>query len=132
MNVAVLERRARPKHRLNRVTATRRHAGQHRTRARPGSPARQASKPGTTRPQAGHDATASRATADSHQAGAAADAGASGTASAHRPAPSADWRDQIIAGARQPWQPGPGWPCNPAVPRPPEPQAQQPGLEPDA
>ena len=37
---------------------------------------------------------------------------------AERPAvPSADWRDQVLADARQPWQPGPGWP----VTRPPLP-----------
>jgi hypothetical protein len=46
--------------------------------------------------------------------------------------PSADWRDDIIRVARQPWQqPGPSWPDNPAVHRPPEPWAQEPGIEPN-
>jgi tetratricopeptide (TPR) repeat protein len=33
---------------------------------------------------------------------------------------SADWRDQVLSEARQPWQPAPGWPHNPALHRPPE------------
>jgi hypothetical protein len=31
--------------------------------------------------------------------------------------PSADWRDQVISQARQPWEPGPSWPENPAIHR---------------
>src|SRR5262249_29875130 len=33
-------------------------------------------------------------------------------------APSADWRDDIISAAREPWQPSPSWPDNPALHRP--------------
>jgi hypothetical protein len=47
-------------------------------------------------------------------------------------APSADWRDDIISAARQPWnQPGPSWPDNPALHRSPGTPAREAGIEPD-
>jgi hypothetical protein len=42
---------------------------------------------------------------------------------------SADWRDQVISQARQPWQPGPSWPDNPAIHRA-EAAPAEPGIEP--
>ena len=44
--------------------------------------------------------------------------------------PSADWRDDIISAAREPWQPGPSWPDNPALCRPPEAGTPEAGIEP--
>jgi hypothetical protein len=44
--------------------------------------------------------------------------------------PSVDWRDQVISQARQPWQPGPSWPDNPAIHRTPEAAVPEPGIEP--
>ena len=44
--------------------------------------------------------------------------------------PSADWRDQVISQARQPWQPGPSWPDHPAIHRTPQAAAAEPGIEP--
>jgi hypothetical protein len=45
----------------------------------------------------------------------------SGTAHSERSAtPSADWRDDVLNQARQPWQPAPSWPHHPAMHRPPE------------
>ena len=44
--------------------------------------------------------------------------------------PSADWRDQVISQARQPWQPGPSWPDHPAIHRTPQAAATEPGIEP--
>ena len=43
---------------------------------------------------------------------------------------SADWRDEILSEARQPWQPGPSWPHHPAIHRTPETAAPEPGIEP--
>ena len=43
---------------------------------------------------------------------------------------SADWRDEILSEARQPWQPGPSWPHHPAIHRTPESAAPEPGIEP--
>ena len=55
----------------------------------------------------------------------------SGNRSPRRPAaPGADWRDHIIGQARQSWQPGPGWPGDPALRRPPEAGAPDAGYEP--
>jgi hypothetical protein len=45
-------------------------------------------------------------------------------------APSADWRDDVLSQARQPWQPAPSWPGNPALHRPPEPGTPGAGIEP--
>jgi tetratricopeptide (TPR) repeat protein len=42
----------------------------------------------------------------------------------------ADWRDEILSEARQPWQPGPSWPHHPAIHRTPETAATEPGIEP--
>jgi N12 class adenine-specific DNA methylase len=44
-------------------------------------------------------------------------------------APSADWRDDIISAAREPWQSGPRWPDNPALHRSPEARSPGPGIE---
>jgi hypothetical protein len=64
--------------------------------------------------------------------GAATETGASGKRDprARDPAPSADWRDHIISAAREPWQPGPRWPDNPALRRPPEAGTPEAGIEP--
>ena len=43
---------------------------------------------------------------------------------------SADWRDEILSEARQPWQPGPSWPDHPAIHRTPQAAAPEPGIEP--
>ena len=46
--------------------------------------------------------------------------------------PSADWRDDIISAARQPWnQPAPSWPDKPALHRSPGTPASDTGIEPD-
>ena len=42
----------------------------------------------------------------------------------------ADWRDEILSEARQPWRPGPSWPDHPAIHRTPETTAPEPGIEP--
>jgi hypothetical protein len=90
----------------------------------------EASPPGQ---QARSTVTASPALAERRQAGAAADAEAAGKTSPGRPAaPSADWRDQIIREAREPWQPGPARRYDPAVAGSPEHQAAEPGIEPEA
>ena len=82
--------------------------------------------------QARSTVTASPATAKRRQASAAADAEAARKTSPGRPAaPSADWRDQIIQDAREPWQPGPARRYDPAVAGSPEHQAAEPGIEPD-
>jgi hypothetical protein len=47
----------------------------------------------------------------------------------HRPA--ADWRDQVLTHASQPWQPGPGQARDPAAPVLPERHAPEAGIEPD-
>jgi hypothetical protein len=54
--------------------------------------------------------------------GAATQTGASGKPNpgARDASPSADWRDDIISAAREPGHPGPSWPDNPALHRPPE------------
>ena len=62
----------------------------------------------------------------------AAEGSTSHSSAASGASPSADWRDDIISAAREPWQPGPSWPDHPAVHGPPEPQTQEPGIEPDA
>ena len=45
--------------------------------------------------------------------------------------PPADWRDQILSDARQPWQPGPSWPHHPAIRQTPQ-AAPDAGIPPDA
>ena len=72
--------------------------------------------------QAGHQA----------RAGVAADTGTGGKPDPDRrdAAPSADWRDEILGAAREPWQPGPSWPDNPALRRPPEADTPGAGIEP--
>jgi hypothetical protein len=44
--------------------------------------------------------------------------------------PSADWRDEVLNQARQPWQPAPSWPHHPVMHRPPETTAPDAGIEP--
>jgi hypothetical protein len=44
-------------------------------------------------------------------------------------APSADWRDDIISAAREPWQSGPRWPDNPALHRSPDARPPDLGIE---
>ena len=44
-------------------------------------------------------------------------------------APSADWRDDIISAAREPWQSGPRWPDTPALHRSPDVRASELGIE---
>ena len=86
--------------------------------------------------QAGHEMTARPEPAGRQQPRAATETEPGGNTSPERPgALSADWRDQVLSEARQPWQPAPGWPHNPALHRPPE--AGNPGAgielsEPDA
>ena len=46
--------------------------------------------------------------------------------------PSADWRDQILSDARQPWQPGPSWPHHPAIHQTPQAATPDAGISPDA
>ena len=45
-------------------------------------------------------------------------------------AAAADWRDQVLSQARQPWQPGPAWPHHPAIHRPPQADTPGAGIEP--
>ena len=45
--------------------------------------------------------------------------------------PSADWRDQILSDARQPWQPGPSWPHHPAIHQTPQAATPDTGISPD-
>jgi hypothetical protein len=74
--------------------------------------------------QAGHEMTARQ------DPGAATETGPRSNTSPERSAaPSADWRDQVLSGARQPWQPAPGWPRNPALHRPPEAGTHGAGIE---
>ena len=88
-----------------------------RTAREPASPGRQ------TRHEAdaSHQATGGPVTA--------AEAEPGGNRSHRHPAaPGADWRDHIIGQARQSWQPGPGWPGDPALRRPPEAAAPDAGI----
>ena len=83
---------------------TRRHAGQRLTLALPGRPARLVVK----LPRARQPGRRGRA-------GTAANAAVSrDTSPRGSGVPAADWRDQVLTGARQPWQPGPGQPRDPA------------------
>jgi len=75
-----------------------------------------------------HEAAASQ----SQRAGATADAQVRGTTGTGHPATSlVDWRDRILADARQPWQPGPGQPSDRAVAVLPERHVSGPVIEPD-
>jgi hypothetical protein len=86
--------------------------------------------------QARHEAAAGQQPDGSTRIGPAPEAGPGRTADADSPAePSADWRDEVLSQARQPWQPAPSWPGNPALHRPPEagtPDAEIEPSEPDA
>jgi tetratricopeptide (TPR) repeat protein len=46
--------------------------------------------------------------------------------------PTADWRDQILSDARQPWQPSPSWPHHPAIHQTPQAATPDTGIAPDA
>jgi hypothetical protein len=71
--------------------------------------------------QARHEMTARPEPAGRQQPRAATETEPGGNTSPERPgALSADWRDQVLSEARQPWQPAPGWPHNPSLHRPPE------------
>jgi hypothetical protein len=91
-------------------------------------PAREPASPGR---HARHEASTSQEPAGRQQPGAADRKGPIGNRNPLRPtAPGADWRDQVIREARQPWQPGPSWPHNPARHRPPEATTPDAGIEP--
>ena len=82
--------------------------------------------------QSVHVVAASRATRPPERAGTAANAEVGDKTSSERPAvPPPDWRDRLLADARQPWQPGPGQPRDPSPAISPERQAPRPGIEPD-
>jgi superfamily II DNA or RNA helicase len=92
-----------------------------RVTRRPASPGRQAGAGDTGQPEPG----------GSQQPGAAPAAAASREAGQGTPAAAgSDWRDQIIAGARQRWQSGPSWPGNPALHPAPGAGTPEPGIEP--
>ena len=80
--------------------------------------------------QAGHEATARQEPEGQQHSGAVAEA-EPGTANPERPAAAAaDWRDQVLREARQPWQPGPAWPHHPAIERTPQADTPGAGIEP--
>ena len=118
------------------ATRTRRRAAQAAT----GDPDAKPTCPATITPPAGHrpNLAANRGSGTTRQAGHQARAGvAADTGTGGKPdpdrrdaAPSADWRDEILGAARQPWQPGPSWPDNPALHRPPEADTPGAGIEP--
>jgi hypothetical protein len=90
--------------------------------------ARQAGPPGQ---QAGHEVVAGQQPGTSEQISAAAETQPSRTTEADSPAAaSADWRDEVLSRARQPWHPTPSRPGNPALHRPPEPGIPDAGIEP--
>ena len=76
-----------------------------------------------------HEATARHEPEGRQHSGTVAEA-EPGAASPERPAAAADWRDQILREARQPWQPGPAWPHNPAIERTPQADTPGAGIEP--
>ena len=85
-----------------------------------------------TSPPGASSVAASRATRPPEQAGTAANAEVGDKTRSERPAvPPPDWRDRLLADARQPWQPGPGQPRDPSPSISPERQAPSPGIEPD-
>jgi hypothetical protein len=75
--------------------------------------ARQASPPG--RPARGEAIASQRPAGTQQPPAVAAPAGPGGGQDPHRPAPPADWRDQILSQARERWQPGPSWPHLPEL-----------------
>lgn len=75
----------------------------------------------------GHAQAARQATGTNQHA--AAERGGRNPA-APDPALTADWRDQILRDARQPWQPGPSWPHHPALSRAPQTETPDAGIEP--
>jgi len=90
--------------------------------------ARQAGPPGQ---QAGHEAAPAQQPDRSRQISPAPETGPGRTADADTPAaPSADWRDEVLRQARQPWQPAPSWPASPALHQPPGPGTPEAGIEP--
>ena len=90
--------------------------------------ARVTSPPGR---QSVHVVAASRATRPPERAGVATNAEVGDKTGSERPAvPLGDWRDRILADARQPWQPGPV-PRDAAAAALPERQASAPAIEPD-
>ncbi len=68
---------------------------------------------------------------ETERAGPATETEAGGTTSG-RPAVPPDWRDQVLAAARQPWQPGPRQPRDSSPSISPERQAPSADVEPDA
>jgi hypothetical protein len=92
---------------------------------------RAARQTGPPAQQSRHEATTGQEAGPSTRISPAPEAGPGRTADANPPAqPSADWRDQVLSQARQPWHPAPGWPGNPALHRPPEPGTPDAGIEP--
>ena len=91
--------------------------------------ARMASPPGR---QSVHVVDANRATAPPERAGTVATAEVGDKTGSERPVvPPPDWRDRLLADARQPSQPGPGQPRDPSPAISPERRAPSPGIEPD-
>jgi N12 class adenine-specific DNA methylase len=95
---------------------------------RPADPPDAGTGPDETEPATRSPAPDPRAARSNDSPGAQGDPGAAASAetSAARPG---DWRDHVIADARQPWQAGPSWPHHPAL-RPPEPDSPDAGIEP--
>ena len=84
-----------------------------------------------TRPP-GRQAAASRAVSQTGRAGTAANAAVSRqTCPGDSGVPAADWRDQVLTGASQPWQPGPGQARDPAASVLPGRHVPGAGIEPD-
>jgi len=91
---------------------------------------RAARENGASVQQAKHEEAAKREYSPSQQThGVAAEPGGAANLERHAP-PSADWRDEVLKQARQPWQPTPRWPHHPAMHRPPEADAPDTGIEP--
>jgi hypothetical protein len=84
-----------------------------------------------TRPP-GRQTAASRAVSQTERAGTAANAAVSRqTSPGGSGVPAADWRDQVLTGASQPWQPGPGQARDPAASVLPGRHVPGAGIEPD-
>ncbi len=82
--------------------------------------------------QGNHVAAASRATTPPERAGTAANAEAGDKTGPERPAvPPPDWRERLLADAREPWQPGPRQVRDRSLAISPDRQALRPGIEPD-
>jgi hypothetical protein len=92
---------------------------------------RAAGQAGPPAQPAGHEVAAGPQTDASTRISPAPQAEPGRTADAGSPAaPSADWRDEVLSQARQPWHPAPSWPGHPALHRPPEPGIPGAGIEP--